>query len=67
MDIADKAAEYQLRMNQAALSNRTSRNKEGTRFCIDCDIEIPEERRKLEGITRCIECQIDAERMELKR
>ena len=67
MDIADKAAEYQLRMNQAALSNRTSRNKEGTRFCIDCGIEIPEERRKLEGITRCIECQIDAERMELKR
>ena len=36
----------------------------GTKFCVDCDDDMPIERQKL-GFNRCVACASDAERKKL--
>lgn len=60
MDPLDHAAELenmhrQLALKKQAASSRLHLPSRDT--CIDCDIDIPEERKALGGVERCIECE----------
>jgi phage/conjugal plasmid C-4 type zinc finger TraR family protein len=69
MDIADRAQATVDKLHEDALA-RTVRAARGippapgtpSIYCVDCDHEIPEARRRAKpGCTRCIECQADVE------
>ncbi len=68
MDEGDVAKSYADRHNQDAL-NRVLANARrpvglGSEFCIDCEDEIPADRRQAQpGCTRCAECQRVHERL----
>lgn len=61
MDIADKAQKIEQENLNRALARYKPMHTESLTHCIDCDIEIPEQRRSHAGITRCIDCQTDLE------
>lgn len=58
-DIANTVIEKNLAHSLAARSQHQSNS---LFECIECDSTIPEQRRKLGGVTRCIECQSRFER-----
>jgi phage/conjugal plasmid C-4 type zinc finger TraR family protein len=67
MDDADRAADYQERLNAQALdAHRSHRNRAGhPTHCVDCGREIqPVRRSAVPGCTRCVMCQMDADRRE---
>lgn len=56
MDLEQQRQDEILAQNIAVVTQRPL--KISTLFCEDCDIAIPEARRRaLEGVTRCITCQ----------
>ncbi len=65
-DIADMAADKELAERVSLLAERQRRQRGQERksrtYCIDCEEEIPEARRKaVPGVQRCIECQQEKE------
>ncbi|WP_019530644.1 TraR/DksA C4-type zinc finger protein [Dasania marina] len=59
-DEADKAADLHAALNDSAVQNilaQTSFNQPSHSLCIDCDDDIPDQRRAYGGITRCVDCQ----------
>lgn len=60
IDIASERTQAEL--DSILEARRHQIKKVGTpRHCIDCDDEIPQQRRALGGVTRCISCQQDHE------
>lgn len=53
-DVATQISEEQL---QQSLTNRAQFTAHSYYECEDCGVEIPEQRRKIGGVTRCTECQ----------
>jgi phage/conjugal plasmid C-4 type zinc finger TraR family protein len=67
MDDADRAAEYQERLNaEAVKAHRLSQSSDRhPTHCVDCGREIqPVRRLAVPGCTRCVMCQMDADRRE---
>lgn len=61
MDMAQARAEELLARNIASVVNRPV--SVAASFCEDCDVPIPEQRRRaVHGVTRCVDCQDIAER-----
>lgn len=58
-DSADHAADYQTRMNAAAVA-AVRVTGAGTTHCVECAEPISELRQRL-GARRCIDCQADRE------
>ncbi len=59
-DQIDQAQERQAEYTRAALERAAAAKPTGPslKFCEDCGIRIPEQRRQaVEGCTRCITCQ----------
>ncbi|MDP8176347.1 TraR/DksA family transcriptional regulator [Pasteurella skyensis] len=58
-DAIDKAQELQAIFNKTALAKTQQQvTAVSAYFCEDCDIEIPEKRRKaIKGVCRCVNCQ----------
>ncbi len=64
-DLFDKAQELEQRQRDQALANQLHRtvekpdeDKEGIRYCLDCGIDIPQQRLKAEpNAVRCVPCQ----------
>ncbi|MDH5525561.1 MAG: TraR/DksA C4-type zinc finger protein [Desulfobulbaceae bacterium] len=61
MDEGDVAQDYQARHNQESINlgiKSMGSDGPGTLICVDCEKEIPEERRRMQpSCTRCVECQ----------
>lgn len=64
-DILDEASELSDMYLQKALAEHFKKQDghDSFEFCIDCEDEIPEARRKLKGVKRCIYCQDDYEKV----
>ena len=56
-DTGDLATEMYDKHVERSLANRPSQSGGSLKFCIDCDDEIPEKRRKVGNIKRCVMCQ----------
>lgn len=68
MDEGDVAKDYADRHNQESISRVLAEARRpvglGSEFCVDCEEEIPAERRqKQPGCTRCVDCQRAHERL----
>lgn len=61
MDIADQAQIMEQENLNHALAHHKNQSQHSHTHCIDCEVEIPEQRRKHGGITRCIDCQSELE------
>ena len=58
MDQIDRANELAQMERDAQIKWRQQQQpQQSFTHCIDCEEPIPENRRKLQGVTRCIECQ----------
>lgn len=67
MDLLDSAGELEIINNQNALDvhfrSKPMRLIESAKFCIKCDVGIPEARRiASQGCQHCLDCQILAEK-----
>lgn len=63
-DVFDRASEAEERDRDAALAQAQASydfNSDSLRECMDCGADIPEGRRKLQGVKRCIGCQQEFE------
>ncbi len=63
-DILDHAQRLEEKQRELSLQAAQLQKKPSLKNCIDCGIDIPEQRRALGGITRCIDCQQDHDKLE---
>jgi len=59
-DFLDNAVDLQATLNTTALQHQLSKNRfhiKSLTHCMDCDIEIEQERQALGGVERCTECE----------
>lgn len=62
-DEAEIASAYADRFTEECVASRVRFEGESATHCIDCDEEIPQQRRdSLPGVQRCVECQEISER-----
>ena len=61
-DALDQAQEIEEKNRALALQKATQNREQanlvnGVTLCLDCDVEVPEERVKAVNAVRCIDCQ----------
>lgn len=56
MNEGDIASKYEHHVIETAITNRVKFEGESLEECILCGNDIPENRRKLGGVTHCIDC-----------
>ena len=60
-DLADIASEIEADRLAKTLSNRQCYDSESESECQECGNDIPEQGRRLGGVTLCIDCQMMVE------
>ena len=69
VDIASEAEQAHRERSFAAALNQNvtaDSNSDGYGICLDCEIEIPEERLEAVQATRCIDCQSNYESIQAR-
>lgn len=57
-DVASSIIEESINRAVQNIRDQVSENLESEYFCVDCDNEIPEQRRQaIKGVIRCVHCQ----------
>lgn len=61
-DEIDVAMELQEKQMKKALEERQTFTAESEKYCIECEVVIPKQRRKMGGVRLCVFCQTEKEK-----